>query len=245
MKKKNIKPYEAENANKKAQVSKMFDNIAPTYDLLNRVLSLGIDQSWRRKMISYLDYKNEERSVLDIATGTGDVAIRIARECPNTKITGLDISANMLKVAEKKIAKYKLTDQIDFIEGDAENLPFEDNRYDGITVAFGVRNFEHLKAGLKELHRVTKDNGTLVVLEFSKPRALIIKGIYNGYFKYILPLLGKIKSGDAHAYDYLYRSVQEFPDGDEFLRILKETGFINAEAKRLTFGICTLYIAKK
>ncbi|MEO1437309.1 MAG: ubiquinone/menaquinone biosynthesis methyltransferase, partial [Bacteroidota bacterium] len=182
----NVKPYEEGTNSKKAEVAKMFDNIAPKYDLLNRVLSLGIDKLWRKKAIKLLG-TDQPKQVLDVATGTADVAIEIARQLPDAQITGVDISKEMLAFGDEKLEKLNLTDQINLKLGDSEKLGFEDNTFDAVSVAFGVRNFENLVQGITEIHRVLKPGSKVVILEFSKPRIFPFRQIYNGYFKYILP----------------------------------------------------------
>ncbi len=241
-----IKPYQDSN-NKKNQVSEMFNNIAKNYDLLNRVLSLGIDQRWRKKLVNSFSFIQgiDGPKLLDIATGTGDVAIALAKEYQNTNVIGVDIANKMLEKGNIKIKAKDLTERIKLELGDAESLNFSDNSFEGISVAFGVRNFENLSSGLKEMNRVLRSGGKLAVLEFSKPRGILFKSIYHAYFKYLLPLVGRIKSGDPHAYDYLFRSVQNFPDGEGFIQCLREVGFSNIQERRLTFGICTLYTAEK
>ena len=240
-----VKPYEAEGS-KKQQVSKMFDNIAKHYDFLNHFLSLGIDKVWRRKMIAELN-DVQPQLILDVATGTGDVAINTIKQL-NIKglhIIGLDISPEMLNIGKKKIVTEGMSGTIDMIVGDSENLPFENNKFDAITVAYGVRNFENLERGLSEMQRVLKPKGKLVVLEFSQPRVFPFRQLFNFYFKNILPLIGKMTSKDNRAYTYLYESVQAFPDGDNFLKVLEKTGFKNTACKSLTIGICSIYTAFK
>ena len=240
-----VKPYEAEGSKKK-QVSKMFDNIAKHYDFLNHFLSLGIDKVWRRKMIAELN-DVQPQLILDVATGTGDVAINTIKQL-NIKglhIIGLDISPEMLNIGKKKIVTEGMSGTIDMIVGDSENLPFENNKFDAITVAYGVRNFENLERGLSEMQRVLKPKGKLVVLEFSQPRVFPFRQLFNFYFKNILPLIGKMTSKDNRAYTYLYESVQAFPDGDNFLKVLEKTGFKNTTCKPLTIGICSIYTAYK
>ncbi|MCL4109142.1 UNVERIFIED_CONTAM: hypothetical protein GTU68_028323 [Idotea baltica] len=222
----------------------MFDNIAPKYDFLNRLLSGGIDTQWRRKAIRHM-LQADPQKVLDIATGTGDMAILTARFSPKTQVTGLDLSNEMLEVARNKVAKRSLGSQIDFLHGDSENLPYDDNSYDAITVAFGVRNFENTLEGLKECYRVLKPGGEITILEFSQPTMAPFKQLYFGYFKYILPLVGRVTSGDPKAYTYLFESAQAFPARTGFIRILKDAGFSSTFHKSLTFGICALYSAKK
>ena len=234
-----VKPYSI-SGSKKDQVGKMFDNIAPTYDFLNRFLSLGIDTIWRKKMVAQLDAA-QHRLILDVATGTADVALEIQKQLHPEHITGVDISNEMLAVGRKKIAKRQLTETIDLQYGDSENLPFADDHFDAVTVAFGVRNYENLDQGLAEMRRVLKPGGKLVVLEFSRPTVFPLKQGFNFYFKNILPMIGRIQSGDARAYDYLYESVQEFPDGDRFLERLERAGYSQPQEERLTAGIASIY----
>ena len=239
-----VKPYLQEDDSKKDQVRRMFDNIAPHYDLLNRILSAGTDKKWRKKAISKL-HVPQGAHVLDVATGTGDLAFEVARQYDCASITGLDIAENMLEIARSKSVNQGTSELIEFVGGDSENLPFESNSYDGVTVAFGVRNFGNLKKGLNEINRVMKTDGTLVVLEFTRPRSFPFKQIFQGYFKYILPLIGKFRSGDPRAYKYLYESVQAFPDYDRFEDVLKECGFRDTNFEVLTLGICAIYTARK
>jgi demethylmenaquinone methyltransferase/2-methoxy-6-polyprenyl-1,4-benzoquinol methylase len=238
-----VKPYE-ETGSKKAQVSTMLNNIAPRYDLLNRLLSLGIDRVWRKKAIGLLR-EQQPKVVLDVATGTGDVALEIAKQLKPDRIVGIDIAVEMLDIGRKKVRHRELADLIELQEGDSENIHFENNTFDAITVAFGVRNFENLQAGLKEMHRVLNEGGQVVILEFSKPRIFPFKQIYHAYFKYMLPLIGKITSRDPRAYRYLYESVQAFPDGPAFLEQMERAGFKEVNQKPLTLGICSIYHGKK
>lgn len=238
-----VKPYN-QSGSKKKQVADMFDNIARRYDFLNRMLSLGIDKIWRKKAIDQLREKNP-KIILDVATGTADVALETARRLQPERIIGVDISNEMLNHGRRKIAKQSMGHIIELREGDSENLPFQDNTFDAITVAFGVRNFENLEAGLSEMHRVLKENGKLVVLEFSRPTAFPFKQIFQFYFKNILPLIGKWTSQDPRAYSYLYESVQAFPEGEAFLNILQKTGYKTYQCKKLTLGICSIYTAEK
>lgn len=237
-----IRPYD-KNKPKKAQVSEMFNNIAPKYDFLNHLLSMGIDKIWRRKVINLIK-PLKPKIILDVATGTGDLALALTKVKPE-KIIGIDISSGMLEKAKIKTADKHLSDIIEYIEGDAENLPFEDNYFDVITVAFGVRNFETLNKGLKELNRVLKPNGKLFILEFSKPQNPLMRKLYFFYFYNVLPTIGKIVSKDSRAYTYLPESVSVFPDGNIFLGILNENGFKNLICKPLTFGISSIYSASK
>lgn len=238
-----VKPYEQEGSKKK-QVSKMFNNIAPYYDFLNRFLSLGIDTIWRTKAIKELS-QVAPKQVLDVATGTADVAIEIANKLDVQKVIGLDIAEEMLQIGRKKVRKQELVDKVELIGGDAENLPFEDNTFDAITVAFGVRNFEHLEAGLKEMQRVLKPNGKVVILEFSKPHVFPFKQLFNFYFKNVLPFIGKMTSKDPKAYRYLYESVQAFPDGQAFIDIMQRSGFSKNKQMGLTLGISSVYVGYK
>lgn len=239
----NVVPYKEEQAGKKEQVAKMFDNISHRYDFLNHFLSLGIDKLWRRKAISYLkDLKPAQ--ILDVATGTGDFAIQALTLNP-TKVSGIDISEGMLDVGRKKIKARKLDHLIELRKGDSENIPFEQNKFDAVTVAFGVRNFENLEKGLEEIFRVLKPGGRLVVLEFSRPRAFPMKQLFSFYFKQILPKIGNAVSSDKAAYTYLPESVQAFPDGADFVRILNAIGFKDTKCKVLSFGISSIYIGTK
>ncbi len=238
-----VKPYH-EDDSKKEQVSRMFDRIAPRYDFLNRLLSLGIDKVWRKRLIAQLDPAAHQR-ILDVATGTADVAIALADRYAQAQITGIDISKEMLAIGQQKIEQKKLTEKIDLQWGDSEKLPFSDNSYDAVTVAFGVRNFEHLAQGLREMHRVLRPGGRLVVLEFSRPTLFPFKQLYNFYFRHILPGIGRLTSKDNRAYTYLYESVQSFPDGQDFVDQLANTAFKAQQCIPLTLGICTIYVADK
>jgi len=237
-----VKPYNQEGS-KKEQVAQMFDNISGNYDLLNHLLSLNIDKAWRKKAVSLLKPYNPQR-LLDVATGTGDFAVELMKLGPD-EIKGIDISAGMLEVGRQKMVKRKLDNVIDLQLGDAENLPFEDETFDGITVAFGVRNFENLVAGLTDMKRVLRTGYPVAVLEFSKPRTFPMKQLYNFYFKYILPNIGKLISKDSRAYTYLPESVSAFPEGKDFVNILNSVGYKNIREYRLTFGIATIYLAEK
>ena len=240
-----VKPYEADGS-KTQQVSKMFDNIAKHYDFLNHFLSLGIDKIWRRKMINELVEVNPKR-ILDVATGTADVAINTIKQLKikDLKIVGIDISNEMLNVGRKKLVTEGVNEAIELQLADSENLPFQNNNFDAVTVAYGVRNFENLERGLAEMHRVLNANGKIVVLEFSRPRMFPFQQLFNFYFKNILPTIGKLTSKDARAYSYLYESVQAFPDGDDFLTVLNKVGFKNTSCTTLTLGICSLYVGYK
>jgi demethylmenaquinone methyltransferase/2-methoxy-6-polyprenyl-1,4-benzoquinol methylase len=238
-----VKPNSQSTTSKKEQVEEMFDNIAHRYDFLNHLLSLGIDKTWRKKAIATLKQINPSL-LLDIATGTGDLAFEARRQMPDVEIVGLDLSEGMLSKARDK-AKERIINKIQFVKGDSEKLSFEDTSFDAISVAFGVRNFENLEAGLAEMHRVLKPGGRVAILEFSKPKTFPVKQIFNFYFQYILPTTGKLISKDKRAYEYLPESVQAFPEGNDFLQILEKTGFKSCKDKPLTFGICSLYTAEK
>jgi demethylmenaquinone methyltransferase/2-methoxy-6-polyprenyl-1,4-benzoquinol methylase len=236
-----VTPYNSE-ATKKSQVEDMFDNIAPKYDLLNHVLSMKIDVLWRNKLVRWMKNDNPQE-VLDVATGTGDLAIAIEKGT-GSKVVGLDLSQQMLNVGVIKIKKLKLDGKISMQKGDAENLPFEDNRFDAVSVAFGVRNFENLTKGLAELRRVVKDNKSVYILEFSKVEGFM-GPLYMFYFKNILPAIGRLVSKDNRAYTYLPDSVNAFPFGEKMKQILLDTGFKKVEYKKLSLGIATIYKATK
>ncbi|WKV12695.1 bifunctional demethylmenaquinone methyltransferase/2-methoxy-6-polyprenyl-1,4-benzoquinol methylase UbiE [Marivirga harenae] len=238
-----VLPYKDKETGKKQQVADMFDNISHKYDFLNHFLSLGIDIRWRKKAIKLLK-EIQPKQILDIATGTGDFAIESLKLNPD-HVTGVDISEGMLNVGREKLKKRKLDDRITLTSGDSENLPFEDNKFDAIIVAFGVRNFENLEKGLAEMFRVLRPGGKVVVLEFSKPKSFPFKQLYNFYFKNILPTLGKTISKDNAAYTYLPESVKSFPDGKDFTSILDKLSFKNTECKPLTFGISSIYTGIK
>lgn len=240
---KNITPYKDSELGKKEQVAQMFDTISGNYDGLNRVISFGIDIKWRKKVLKLVSDKNP-KIVLDIATGTGDLAILMANTSAE-KIIGLDISAGMLEVGRNKIKSKKLSDKIDMILADSENMPFEDNTFDAITVAFGVRNFENLEKGLAEILRVLKPNGIFVILETSVPDKTPYKQGYTFYSRNILPLIGKLFSKDDSAYQYLSESASVFPYGEALNNILRKTGFIEVKAMPQTFGVATIYSASK
>ncbi|MFN3019781.1 bifunctional demethylmenaquinone methyltransferase/2-methoxy-6-polyprenyl-1,4-benzoquinol methylase UbiE [Chryseobacterium sp. TY3] len=236
-----VTPYNSDNS-KKSQVEDMFDNIAPKYDLLNHVLSMKIDVLWRNTLVKWLN-KDQPKSVLDVATGTGDLAIAVQKGT-QAQVTGLDLSQQMLNVGIEKVKKQNLSDKITMIKGDAEHLPFEDNHFDAVTVAFGVRNFENLEKGLAELKRVVKNKKSVYILEFSKVEGLM-GPLYMFYFKNILPAIGKLVSKDNRAYTYLPDSVNAFPFGEKMKNILLQTGFSNVEYKKLSLGIATIYKATK
>ncbi|MBS1588846.1 MAG: bifunctional demethylmenaquinone methyltransferase/2-methoxy-6-polyprenyl-1,4-benzoquinol methylase UbiE [Bacteroidetes bacterium] len=238
-----VLPDASSKLTKKAQVADMFNNIAGKYDFLNHFLSLGIDKGWRKKAIRELSAIHPER-VLDVATGTGDLAIAAMKANPQS-IVGVDIAEQMLAVGRKKIAKLKLDQIITLQEGDSESLPFEANSFDAATCAYGVRNFENLEAGLRDICRVIRPGGKVIILEFSKPKRFPIKQLYQFYFRFILPTVGKIVSKHSRAYSYLPQSVMAFPEGNTFCALLEKSGFSAPQARPLTFGITTLYTATK
>ncbi|WP_316780029.1 bifunctional demethylmenaquinone methyltransferase/2-methoxy-6-polyprenyl-1,4-benzoquinol methylase UbiE [Pedobacter antarcticus] len=239
-----ITPYQSAEVTKKDQVANMFNNISGTYDFLNHFLSAGIDIIWRKKAIRELsDLKPQ--LMLDVATGTGDFAFEAIKILKPKKIIGVDISVGMLDVARKKIAERKMEHVFSVQTGDSEGLHFEDNYFDAITVAFGVRNYEHLEKGLADMLRVLKPGGKIVILEFSKPTVFPVKQGYNFYFKYLLPFFGRIFSKDARAYTYLNESVVAFPDGKDFISLMDKVGYGETKHRSLTFGISSIYTGKK
>jgi demethylmenaquinone methyltransferase/2-methoxy-6-polyprenyl-1,4-benzoquinol methylase len=231
------------NLSKKAQVADMFNNIAGKYDFLNHFLSLGIATGWRKKAIAAIATVNP-KTVLDVATGTGDLAIQAASLKPDM-ITGVDIAEQMLEVGRDKVAKKRLDTIIQLQKADSESLPFADQHFDAVMCAYGVRNFENLEAGLKEMHRVLRPGGKLAVLEFSQPRAILFRQLYKFYFRYICPFWGRLFSKHNKAYTYLHDSVMAFPQGKDFCNILEKCGFKNVNANPLTFGVTTLYTASR
>tara|TARA_R110000868_G_scaffold138716_3_gene353069 strand:- start:136 stop:879 length:744 start_codon:yes stop_codon:yes gene_type:complete len=238
-----VTPYKDSDLGKKEQVTKMFDTISKNYDGLNRVISFGIDIKWRKKVVEILK-KEQPESILDIATGTGDLAIALVNTGAK-KIIGLDISPGMLAVGKDKVKDKNLNNIIEMVVGDSENLVFDDNSFDAVTVSFGVRNFETLETGMAEILRVLKPNGSLVILETSVPTKTPYKQGYKFYTKNILPLIGKMFSKDNSAYGYLSESASVFPHGENFNNILREIGFIDVTNKPQTFGVASIYIAKK
>lgn len=242
MKHDTVTPYETSDPKKK-QVAEMFDNISGSYDFLNHFFSLGIDKQWRKKAIKILK-EDRPKEILDVATGTGDFAFEAMKLNPD-KIVGIDISDGMLEIGRKKINKRGMSDKMTFLNADSENLPFEDESFDAVTVSFGVRNFQDLLAGLKEIQRVLRPGGKAIILEFSKPKYFPLKQVYFGYFKYIMPLFGEAISKDKAAYSYLPKSVLAFPEGKEFEAVLAEAGFKKSNQKTVTGGIASIYTAWK
>ncbi len=238
-----VKPYPTQEGSKKQQVATMFNNISARYDLLNRVLSMGIDIIWRKKAIKLLR-ADQPKHILDLATGTADFAIEALSLNPE-KVTGVDISSGMLEMGRIKLKNKGLDKKIELVQGDSERLPFSDNTFDAATVAFGVRNFENLDKGLSDILRVLRPGAKLVVLEFSRPAYFPVKQCYNFYFRFILPVVGRLVSKDQTAYTYLPESVQAFPEGQAFLQHMQAAGFEKLKEKRLTFGICSIYVGEK
>ena len=239
-----IVPDEASNLSKKAQVAEMFNNIAGRYDFLNHFLSMGIDKGWRKKAIAEVA-AIKPKNILDVATGTGDMAIAAGLTIKPNSITGLDIADQMLEVGRGKIAAKNLSQMIKLQTGDSESMPFGTGEFDVVMCAYGVRNFEHLEKGLTEMCRVLRPGGKVVILEFSQPTGFPIKHLFGFYFRFILPALGKLVSKHSRAYTYLPESVLAFPEGKKFCEILEASGFKSAKARPLTFGITTLYTAIK
>jgi len=227
----------------KVNVESLFNDIAPSYDFLNHFLSANTDKLWRKKSVKILSVKNPKK-ILDVATGTGDLAIAMLKLEPE-KIIGIDISKEMLEIGKKKIKEINKEQIIELQQNDAENIPFSNNSFDAVTIAFGVRNFENLNKGLSELYRVLNFNGTLLILEFSRPKNNLFGYFFKFYFKYILPTLGKMFSKNKVAYKYLFQSVQQFPSVNNMKNNLLSQGFINVNAKTLSMGIATIYTASK
>ena len=238
-----VKPYKNSKQSKKEQVVEMFDNVSYNYDFLNRILTFGIDIKWRKKVVEIVG-RHHPQLILDIATGTGDFAIMLSKLKPK-KIIGLDISKGMLEVGIKKVKKENLEEMIDMVLGDSENLSFEDNTFDAITVGFGVRNFEDLDKGLQEIYRVLKPKGVFVVLETSQPQKFPVKQLFTFYSKYIIPTIGGLFSKDKSAYSYLPESAAIFPYGEKFNNILIKNGFNKVTNTPLTFGAAAIYTASK
>ena len=238
-----IKPDQNNPETKKKQVTKMFDGISKSYDILNRITTLGLDVLWRKRVVQLIK-KHKHNNILDIATGTGDLVIELAR-LDTQKIIGLDISPGMLALGKQKVAEKKLHKRIDMQLGDSEALHFDDAYFDAVTIAFGVRNFENLDKGLQEILRVLKPKGTLVILETSVPKNIFLKGFYTLYTQNIMPLVGKIFSKDRSAYQYLSESAAAFPCGEAFNNILRKKGFIQVEDFPQTLGVSSIYFAKK
>lgn len=242
MKVESVKPYSS-TGEKKQQIESMFDNIAGRYDFLNHFLSFGVDLYWRKKAIATLA-KDRPKLILDIATGTADLALQSMKSLNPEKIIGVDISEEMLEIGRKKIKNKDLTSRIELLKADSEQLIFDDNKFDAVTVSFGVRNFQNLEKGLREMLRVLKPGGKLMILEFSQPRKFI-RPFYKFYSSRVTPGIGKLIAKDKAAYSYLHESVSVFPSGGEFMAILEKVGYKNISCKPLTFGIATIYNGTK
>ena len=240
-----IKPYGEGSDSKKEQVARMFDGISGRYDLLNRLLSMGIDIRWRRVALRMLRERGIPGRVLDVATGTADLALALAADLPEAEVIGVDLSEGMLGVGRQKVERNGLRARVRLEQADAENLPFEDGAFDAVTVAFGVRNFENLDKGLGELQRVLRPGGHLMVLEFSRPTSPLVKGLMNLYSRSLMPALGGWLSKDRAAYAYLPASVQVFPEGEAFEERLQRAGLQPLRQRRLSMGISSVYIARK
>lgn len=238
-----VTPYQGQGS-KKEQVAQMFDNIAHSYDFLNHFFSLGIDRIWRRKCVRILSQAHPKK-VLDVATGTGDFALATAKRIPDCEVTGIDIAVKMVEIGNKKAAKKGLQERVKLYEGDSEDLQFDDQSFDAYTVAFGVRNFENLEKGLREMHRVLKSGGRGVILEFSKPKSFPMKQLFSVYFKFIMPTVGKLVSKDSRAYTYLPESVDAFPEREDLVAILEKCGYKNCSYKTLSGGIACMYLVEK
>jgi len=239
-----IVPYQGSELDKKEQVAQMFNSIAFRYDFLNRFLSAGIDQIWRKKAINQIKGL-QPKLVLDVATGTGDLAIMTHNRLKTEKIIGIDISEGMLEFGRKKLEKLGLSDAIELQTGDSETINYPDHYFDAVTVAFGVRNFQHLEKGLAEMHRVLKPGGKLVVLEFSKPGFAPFRALYEFYMNVLSPGISKLFGSNKEAYQYLNKSVKAFPEGKTFLNLMNEAGFTQTYLIKLTLGICTIYCGSK
>ncbi len=238
-----VKPYEEKDSSKKEQVAEMFDNIAGRYDLLNHLLSGGIDRRWRKRAIKLISTV-KPGSVLDLATGTGDFAIEALKTGAN-KIVGADISNGMLEIGRQKVKKMGVDNTIELVHGDSENLPFDNDSFDAVTVSFGVRNFENLPSGLEQMRRVLKPDGIALVLELTQPQRFPLKQLYGFYSRVILPFIGRIISKDKSAYTYLPRSIEAFPEGESFLEIMRKIGYLNCYQIKLSGGIAAIYIGRK
>jgi demethylmenaquinone methyltransferase / 2-methoxy-6-polyprenyl-1,4-benzoquinol methylase len=239
-----VVPYKKSVLSKKQQVAAMFDDIAFRYDFLNHFLSIGIDVGWRKKAIRQLS-SLQPKKILDVATGTADMAIIESAILNPDKITGIDISDGMLEIGRKKIDKLGLSKSIELVNGDSETINFADNSFDAVTVAFGVRNFEHLEKGLNEIKRVLRPGGKLIVLECTKPKMFGVKQLYNVYMNWITPGIGKLFSKNRNAYSYLNESIKKFPEGENFTAILNNLGYKNTYCKPLTLGTCSIYCGEK
>lgn len=239
-----MKPYNTQDS-KKSQIREMFNRIAPSYDFLNHLLSLNLDRLWRRRMVRRLAEHNPER-VLDVATGTADVAINVARKCADCRVVGLDLSSEMIRYATEKVRRRQLSDRVELMVGDAEQLPFEVGEFDAVTASFGVRNFGDLPRGLSEMCRVLRTGGRCYIMEFSRPDDVpLFASLYRFYFHHILPVVGGWISRDRKAYDYLPGSVDEFPAHTDFEQMMRSAGFAEVRSLRLMWGVAYIYIGVK
>lgn len=238
-----IKPYDEQRA-KTVQVREMFDSIAPAYDWMNRAMTFGVDKLWRRRAVNIVSNDSPSK-IIDIATGTGDLAIALARKIPAASITGIDLSEGMVEIGRRKVSEAGLSERVTLTTGDCLAMPFEDASADAITVAYGVRNFEHLDRGYSEMLRVLRPGGLLCVVELSTPVNPLVKPFYHLYTKAIIPVVGRLVSKDHRAYSYLPESIAAVPQGDDMLRLIRDAGFTDASFRRLTFGVCTIYTARR
>ena len=238
-----IKPYDHDR-DKSVQVREMFDSIAPAYDWMNRAMTFGLDKLWRRRAVGIVAADNPD-SIVDLATGTGDLAIAMARKIPRASITGLDLSDGMVSIGQRKVAEAGLSGRIRLLTGDCLAMPFQDTSADAVTVAYGVRNFEHLDRGYAEMFRILKPGGLLCVVELSTPVNPFVRPFYKLYTKIIIPALGRIVSKDRRAYSYLPESIAAVPQGDVMLSLIRDAGFTETRLRRLTFGVCTIYTARR
>lgn len=238
-----INPYDDKRP-KTEQVREMFDTIAPAYDFMNRAMTLGIDKLWRRRAVRMIRERNPRR-ILDVATGTGDVAIKLARELNPESVTGIDLSEGMIAIGNRKVAEAGLGERVRLMKGDCLALPFDDNTFDCVTVAYGVRNFEHLQDGYMEMARVLRPGGLLCVIELSTPRSPIVKPLYRLYTRHVIPTVGRLVSKDVRAYSYLPESIAAVAQGDDMLQLMRNAGLEETAFRSLTFGTCTIYTAVK
>ncbi len=238
-----IKPYDQTRA-KTEQVREMFDSIAPAYDWMNRAMTFGVDKLWRRRAVNIVA-KSQPAHIVDIATGTGDLAIVLARKLQQTRVTGIDLSEGMIDIGRRKVAEAGLADRVTLATADCLAMPLADASADAITVAYGVRNFEHLDRGYAEMFRVLRSGGRLCVVELSTPVNPLVKPFYRLYTKFIIPALGRIVSKDVRAYSYLPESIAAVPQGEEMLRLIRDAGFTDTSFRRMTFGVCTIYTATR
>ncbi len=244
MKVEQINPYEEDGRTKSVQVREMFDSIAPAYDFMNRAMTLGIDRLWRRKAVGSIT-AGEPATVLDIATGTGDLAILLAEKLPKARITGIDLSEGMVEIGRRKVAARGLADRVTLRTGDCLALPFADDSFDCICCAYGVRNFQDLLAGYREMHRVVRPGGQLMVLELSVPSSALVRPFYRLYTRRVIPMVGRLISKDVRAYSYLPESIAAVPARGQMTAIMEEAGFTDARCHQLTLGVCCIYTATK